>query len=358
MKKKSIFFSISIALVAVILTTGCSFLSSVEPLNKPTGVFVAGNAVFWNKVTNATDYNIYKDDVLLASTDNRYYVIEELTSDVFISVQAADENGKNSDSKKSDAIIMLKNTNFSTDEIINITLDNDIVYEIESSINKVVLSMQTNYESVNNVQIKILDREKDLTIELNDVVIYGPNNEPVISNYIKSVIYTNAPYTVNFVVHGDNEIYSGQAVGVPPKPAENTQTKGGNGYNGQDAVLLSQANFMGTGNLSLHGSDGGQGGVGSDSSGISTAVYGWGGDGGDGGNGLNCSKYVLNLSAASTLSGKAGNGGTGGSPGNNGSVISGPFNTAEWSNRFGAKGYDGLPFSGTEYIISGQKTTI
>ena len=128
MKRKSIFFSISIALAAVILTTGCSFLSSVEPLNKPTGVFVAGNAVFWNKVTNATDYNIYKDDVLLASTDNRYYVIEELTSDVFISVQAADENGKNSDSKKSDAIIMLKNTNFSTDEIINITLDNDIVY--------------------------------------------------------------------------------------------------------------------------------------------------------------------------------------------------------------------------------------
>jgi hypothetical protein len=109
--------------------------------------------------------------------------------------------------------------------------------------------------------------------------------------------------------------------------------------------------MIGDGNLTLQGGQGGAGGVGASSTTWSTSVYGDGGDGGTGGDGLRCT--FLLIAEETQLTTIAGTGGEGGSPGNNGSILSGPWNTSNWSQHYGKTGANGEAFIGEKVTISG-----
>jgi len=356
MKNEYKLFRTTFLLICCLFFSSCSGTAQTE-LNKPIGVFAVGNTIVWNKVTKAAQYEIYQGQTLIDTTENNYYCAGDLENDLDYAIKATNKEDGYKSSKLSESVTLFRNVGFLVEEIQNITLKSNTVYEISVDYKKVILTMPNGLSSVDHVQIKILPRDNDLTIELSDVSIYGSPNEPTITTYNNSVSYNSSPYTINFVLDGDNKIYGGSANGMPDKPSTNSNTDGLKGYAGRDAILLSHVNFTGNGNLSLYGGDGGTGGTGSDSSGLSTAIYGSGGNGGDGGNGLNCSKFVLNIDSTKTLTAIGGDGGSGGSPGSNGSVLTGPAMTADWANRFGKDGYNGLAFSGTEFKISGQKSS-
>ncbi|NCA96645.1 MAG: hypothetical protein EOM77_00435 [Bacteroidia bacterium] len=339
-------------LFVLLFATGCNVFDTDERLSTPSNLTVIGDTIIWNTVANSKEYEIYKDDVLVGKTQYTYYVAGDIAEDEHYSVKAIANEGY-LDSLTSNRVIVQKNCSFEESEISEILLESDEVFEISQSIFKVVFRMADSVTVAQRTYISILPRTKDLIIELNDVSLIAPDYKPAIALTNEKYGISEAPFTLTIISNGINKIVGGKSSIVPAQPAVNTQRNGLTGDSGKSAIIMNHVLFKGSGNLEIIGGNGAPGGKGSDSSGFSSAVYGNGGKGGDGANGLTSNKYVVNLIEQGSITAKGGIGGKGGSPGANGSIITGPLNTARWKDSFGIDGYKGLGLSGVRYQIQG-----
>lgn len=349
MKRLSNFLIVALAALTVFSLVGCDLFAEKEPpesINEKLGspeVSSVGGTVFWERISGASLYEVYRNEELVQTTDKTYYICDDniQTEQVYVRAVSDDRTEK---SEPSNNAAITKQTNFFEEEKLEIHLE-DGEYNVAPNINYVLVTGKSS-----NACIVISDRTTDLFIELDNVSICAPDGRSCI--FVEKD-YQMCRYGVTIKVNGTNLLNGGDCLKVPQTPADNTQKKGLEGYEGGSGIVLPQINFIGNGNLTLNGGKGGKGGSGAASSGLSPVCYGNGGDGGTGGSGIKTRKLVFAMTTQGVVKVFGGLGGEKGSPGNNGSVISGPLNTSKWAKCFGKEGKNGEGLIGKLVQCSG-----
>lgn len=353
--KKLCYFSFVIVLM--IILCGCSFLfesgsdkTTYTPIITKLGVpdvTALGNTVLWDTISEATEYDVYSNNTFLTTVSDTYYIASELSDTTAFYIIAKNQD-ESRNSQKSNNVILYKNCDFSSEETMEIKLSNNSGYYVPATINYVTVS-----GTAVNSYIIISDRTKDIVIELDNVNITSLQNKNCISTDGNSYDFSLKRYSATIIVKGTNLLNGSNYNSKPQKPSENSGRKGTKGGEGGSGIVLPNIALTGNGSLTINGGNGGEGGDGSNSSGFSSAVYGHGGDGGSGGSGIKCTTLLLVMDITGITSTHGGLAGTRGAPGGNGSVLTGPFNTANWSNCYGDNGVNGSSLIGAIKQISG-----
>lgn len=347
--KKIIIAVVCIVIVAAVVLVACNVFGDgglfSSKLAAPE-VSVMGGVIMWDKVNNATMYEVYKNGVLVNTTSETHYSFEDITEDAQVYVVAIDEE-ESKTSESSSKVLVYQQSGFSSEESMTIELESG-GYVIPANIKYVCITGNST-----NAYITIADRTSDLIVSLNNVNLTSPEGKDCIATSDGEINSNNKRYTVSVKVNGINILQGGNCTSVPSQPSDNTSKKGGKGGDGGSCLVLPYIVFCGNGSLTLNGGNGGAGGKGADSSGWSTACYGNGGDGGNGGNGIETEKAVLAMSLTGLVESYGGTAGTKGAPGANGSTLSGALYTSSWKNSYGKEGTEGLSVLGDIQLVSG-----
>lgn len=313
------------------------FIYRTREMPTPEEVKAVGNLVTWNAVEGCESYDVYFNDDVVTTTSKTWVNLGEVFTEGKVVVVAKGTEMRKP-SAKSQEVNIFRNTNFSDDLVMNVQLQSNMEVRIPSNIRRVNLSMAEGVSEANNSYIILNNRTQDLILHLNQIVLHAPDNRGCIQMYDGE--YTSDKHNFNLIIlaEGDSILTGGDYTTVPNQPTENSNSKGRKGGEGFSAIAVPRIMFQGSGGITLRGGNGGPGGKGSDSSGISLAVYGSGGDGGNGGCGLKCESIILCMEMVGAVNCYGGEGGDGGSPGRNGSIMTGPTHTSEWSSRYGKDG--------------------
>ncbi len=353
--RKRIYLILAVSLLCLCflscVLSGCSSLLGFNARLDTPILTAIGNTIIWNPVTEALNYEIFCDEISLTTTNNTYYTVGNLTSTSQFYV-VAKSSDMSKDSEKSQSVIVYKNANFSDNESMLFELSDNNTYTISKAINYVQVS-----GSAVNTSILISDRVSDIVVELDNVSMVSPEGKSCISTTDESFDFSLKHFAVTIIVKGTNELTGSNYLSVPPTPSNNSNKRGTNGGDGGSGLILPNIAIAGSGSLTLNGGNGGKGGAGAPSSGMSSAVYGHGGNGGNGGYGIKCTNIVLVMDVAGITRAYGGLGGERGTPGANGSVLTGPLNTANWSNCYGAVGRNATALIGQIRQLSGVYIT-
>ncbi len=310
-----------------------------------------GSYISWDTVKNATEYDVYCNENLIATTQITTYEIGNSISDANYYVVAKNKNKK---SDKSNIVLVSKSYNFDNSEILD--LSNTFSYNaaVPSSIRKIIIS--NNFSTSFNLSANILKRNTDLTFELHNVDILGR-----INTFDNSYSRIDQNYNVIFHIRGNCSIQGNHGVNgsdFSDSRYNNSESNAGDGGNGNDAIVVPTAIFTGCGNVKIFGGNGGNGGIGSaTTTWEASKVPGKGSNGGNGGAGIKTSFFILNMDNGTyDIAVTDGIGGKKGSPGNNGSIITGPVVSAMWKSIYdiGKSGKDGRSSFGTKKILNGK----
>lgn len=328
------------------ILSSCGLFDTSEKKLATRTVVAVGNTVYWSKIADdtATDYDVYKNNEFYLNTKQLYIIENDLTQNAQYYVIAKDSTGEKKNSDKSETVMLYQNTGFEESKCMEIELENEMGYSIPSTISYVKVTGKGE-----NTFIQIMNRTSDLVLELNEVTLISSMGK----NCIDAPIDNNSSFTVMVVLNGSSEITGGDYTDVPKKPSENSGRTGTTGGKGGSGIVAPRVAFAGSGSLVINGGNGGKGGDGADSSGFSTAVYGNGGQGGEGGDGVVCNLAVMSMDMAGYVKIITGAGGQGGTPGANGSIITGPANTADYKRRYGKEGDKGKAINGAYRTYSG-----
>ncbi len=302
--------------------------------NKITSPYIRnfGSYIIWNECKNANQYEIYVDNVLIDTVVDEMYDLGTIKKNINLYVKACNNSIK---SEKSNEISVDKNSNFNTNEILDLTTCSSYIDIIGDNIKKIIIS--------NNIELdlEIADRKNDLIFELNNASIIG-------SIYTESKNYNKQDlnYNVIFNLNGDSSIKALNGINgddFSNSAFDNLEKDAGEGTNGKDTLIVPSLVVFGQGNLSIIAGDGGDGGIGS-----STTTWeavngpGKGANGGDGGKAIQTSTVFLNFVGEFNV--QNGKGGLKGKPGNNGSIITGPAASMMWDDVYdiGEDGNDGV----------------
>lgn len=352
MKKKFIFAGVCIVMLLVVILTGCSLFESGSSFTEEEIVApklsVMGNVISWGSVKNATLYEVYSNDKLVTTTGDNYYIAEKSSENKQFCIVAIDES-LNKRSEESNKVMVYKQNGFSEDETMFVTLESGC-YTIPATINYVTISGTSS-----NAYFTIENRNTDLVIALNNVVLTSSDSEHCISTVDGSYDATAKRYTVIIDVNGVNSLTVGNKTSVPSQAAENSDKKGANGYNGGNALNLANIEITGSGSLTLTGGSGGIGGQGANAtSGLHSP--GEGGNGGKGGNGIATTKMLLCMESTGSVTAYGGQGGAGGSHGINGNAMTGIWNNLLGTLKNGSAGKEGTSMIGDIKIYGGVYT--
>lgn len=347
--KKIIIAVVCIVVVVAVVLVACNIFGDgglfSSKLATPE-VSVMGGVVMWNKVNNATAYEIYSNGVLVNTTSETHYSFDDITEDIQAYVVAIDEKEEKA-SDESAKVLVYKQSGFSDSEKMSIDLESG-GYVIPANVKYVTITGNSS-----NAYVTVADRTSDLIVVLNNVNLTSPEGKDCISTSDGEIDTNNKRYCVSIKVNGTNILQGGNYVSIPSTPDDNTEKKGGKGGNGGSCLVLPYIVFCGNGSLTLNGGNGGAGGKGANSSGWSKSCYGNGGDGGNGGNGINTQKAVLAMSLTGLVESYGGLAGAKGAPGTNGSALSGPLYTSSWNKSYGKEGTAGLSIIGDIQLLSG-----
>ena len=310
---------------------------------------VIGNIIYWSEIEGAEKYAVFCNNEQIAETIGVGYIAESSAENKQYHIVALGGDGFK-DSSPSQKVVVYKSTQYSSEETMVISLENDREYLVPMNINYVTVS-----GSAQNTNIKIADRFSDLVILLQDVTLTSSHGKSCITTSDNDYSMTTKKYTVTLQCKGTNHLTGGIGYDAEGKPDTNSGKKGFNGEEGGSGIILPSLLLIGDGALYLQGADGGNGGTGADSSGLfSSAVYGKGGNGGNGGAGIKCTRMAMNMTNGGICSAYGGIGATGGKPGSNGSALTGPFYTAQWDSSYGSNGENGLSVTGSIIQCNGS----
>lgn len=338
-------------IVFIVLLSGCSLLKNITkkvPLDNPK-INSIGNIIIWESIQGAESYDIYINDSFHSNTIDNYIIIDEIAEQSTAYIIAKDKEEKRN-SQKSNECILHKNTNFTSDEVKIIELQNNCNYIIEEKIKYVEIN-----GTAKDCFIKLEHRYTDIVIKLNNVNLLSAEGENCISTYDKTYDVEKNPYTVMIQLEGENVLIGSDYTQIPSTPNSNTEENGIKGGDGGSCLVLPNIIFSGSGNLHLDAGNGGQGGKGAASADWANKWPGCGGDGGDGGNGISCTNFILNLEKGHYIEAFGGIGGQGGSHGVNGSATTGPWlsMSGKLDSMNGKKGSNGFALLGNKKIYSG-----
>lgn len=354
MNKKIIVFLAGLLLCVAFLLTGCENKNNNKIPPQGTTeilepyVLTFGSYIWWDEAKNATEYEIYCDDLYLDTVNTNSYQIGEIKVDTEFYV-VAKGYGKQSD--KSNVVLVSKNCNFSNTEILDLSNKSSSKEPISSTIRKVIIGNQnaSTFEFTSIIE----ERSTDITFELHNVDIQG---EICTFDHSYSKIKNN--YNFIFDIEGDCSIKGNNGnngFDFSDSRHNNRELDAGKGSNGGNAIIVPTAIITGCGNLKLFGGNGGNGGVGSSTT-QNGKKPGKGSDGGKGGEGIKSSYTILNLVNNNCLVAVVdGKGGEKGKPGKilNNNLEQGIVNiTKEYD--IGKNGSDGQSVFGVINVISGQ----
>ncbi len=313
-------------------------------------VMTLGDVLSWEAVTGATEYQIYCNGQAIAETENTQYVLGVRTQDEHYYVVAS--NGQKS-SEKSNEVIAWKNTNFSQEEILDLSDKSSLKSNISQSIKKVVIKKEvvTDFHWAGTIEA----RESDILFELKNVTLNG-SIKTTDGKYDRST----HNYSVIFLVEGTCVLRANTGMNGDDYSGSswiNSEIDGGDGKDGKVALTVSTAIFKGNGSLQIYGGNGGNGG-----DGASTSTWeavngpGAGSNGGNGGAAIKSSYFVLQMETIGWISYTEGSGGKKGEPGENNSIITGPGASLMWNDMYdiGKNGSSGSSSLGKRIIIQGS----
>lgn len=334
--------------VLFFMLSGCNSIFKFDSITgkiKAPEPLVIGNVICWDSVNGAVSYEIYKNNELIETINDTYFVPNNDEIAQFAIKAIGETTSKNSE--MSSAVVMYKQSGFVEDETMNIELTNGC-FTIPSNINYVLVSGTSS-----SAYIVVEDRTTDLFVELNNVIMTSPEGKSCIMTREENYDASELRFGVTIKVNGISVLNGANYTTVPGTPNDNSEKKGYAGGNGGSGIVLPLISITGSGQITLNGGNGGKGGTGAASSGWSTSCYGNGGNGGNGGYGIKATKLVLTMSKEGIVKAYGGQGGSKGSPGSNGSIVSGPLNTSNWKNCYGDDGTDGESSLGDIKIIGG-----
>ncbi len=357
MKKKLLVLLLSLCCLFVSMggsACGSNTNNNRKPVSAPTllapYVMTLGDVLSWETVTGATEYQIYCNGQVIGKTEKTQYVLGSRTQDESFYIVAS--NGRKN-SEKSNEVIAWKNTNFSQEEILDLSDKSSFQFNISQSIKKVIVKKETATDFYWAGLIE--ERESDILFELKNVTLNG-SIKTVDGKYDRAT----HNYSVIFLVEGtcvlradaglNGNNYSGDSW-------TNSEMDGGDGKDGKVALTVSTAIFKGNGSLQIYGGNGGNGG-----DGASTSTWeavngpGAGSNGGNGGAAIKSSYFVLQMDTMGWISYTDGSGGRKGEPGENNSIITGPGASLMWNDMYdiGKNGSSGSSSLGKRIIIQGN----
>lgn len=312
-----------------------------------------GEFLYWEPCENASSYDIYKENELIASTTDCEYEILTNDNDTEYYVVAKNEDSS-IQSKKSNIVSVSKTEGFTATEILDYSdaLPSGEIY-IGPDIRAVVL--RANEVTHINAHFVLEKRTQDIRFIMENINLLADDNFAAIQLVDKSVSRMENNWNLVLDISGECSVTGGAQTNMPDIPAVNSGEDGFTGFEGMCGIRVPTLVVYGNGCLNIIGGVGGNGGTGAFSSGVSSAVYGKGGKGGTGGDGVLCQYFIMQMENEGRTQVSGGKGGTGGYPGDNGSVVTGPWVTGQWSSAFGSDGSSGRSIYGS---ILGKSGTL
>ena len=309
-----------------------------------------GDFIIWEPSRNADEYLVYCDEELVMTTEDTRVEVDDLSEDHIYTVVARNIEYDELSEESNEAVVS-KNSNFADNEVLDLSGQNiGSIYTIRSSIRKVICKAET--PQVYNTTF-ILDRRKnDIIFELENVT-FQSKDEAVISTYDGTYSRAREDWNLILDISGECGIDGIAQTEVPQQPENNTEQRGYSGLAGTSGIIAPTVVVRGEGYIDVIGGNGGQGGQGADSTFFAAKFYGDGGNGGKGGDGIATQYFVLQMESTGVVRVRAGNGGNGGSPGSNGSIITGPWSTSDYSEHYGLDGADGTTIRGEVITLGG-----
>ncbi len=340
------------AMMCCLFAAGCSD-GGGQNYDTPVGMLSPhvtsyGEFIAWDDVPEAEHYEIYKDGELIESVSDSLYRVGELEADTKYSIIAVDANGQKTE--PSNTVNVSKNV-YSQSEILNLG-SRDYKGTVKSSIRKVILGGDSSVNA--SLDLRLEKRNADLVIEMKNIAVSG-------SIYTDDGSYKRADHDYNVIFRVDGAcsiagLDGDDGFDYSDSVYNNKEIDGGDGSDGDVAVLVGSAVVCGGGSLMLYGGKGGNGGNGSASTkNEKKNGPGAGSNGGDGGSAIKCSYFALDMQDGGTVGITDGTGGKKGEPGVNGSIFTGPAASVMWKDMYdiGKAGKAGKSVLSRKKIIKG-----
>lgn len=359
--KKSIILTVVTIAVSTFFMCGCGSAGQNRKPPKVSDDMLApriisfGNILWWDDVIKATDYEVYRNDVLCDTVKTAMFRLTNVTEDSEYFVVAVDKKTSER-TEKSNIVTVSQNNNFTAEQTLDLTGGGSYSGEIPPSVRQVIIGGASRSDF--NLSAVLQERANDITFVISNVSITG-----FIATENFSYKRADNDYNVIFDVTGQCAVKGptgDDGFDYSEKIYDNKEIDAGSGSNGGSPLVLSSIVVCGSGNLSIVGGNGGNGGIGS-----STTKWeavngpGAGADGGDGGDAVKCAYLVVDMdSDECNVCISDGVGGAKGKPGTNGSIITGPPATAMWKDMYdiGKAGKNGKSVIGSKKIIRGSVT--
>ncbi len=321
----------------------------ISSLNPPT-IISFGTFLFWNEVEDAKEYEVYSNDCLLTTVSDTRFELGILNKETKYYVKAKNEKII---SEKSNDVLASKNSEFTNDEILNLSKTATYNSTIPENVKKVILGSSTTSSTI-DLCIKLERRNSDITFELHNIIIDGS-----ISTMDSTFSRRTKNYNVIFEVYGECKIKGKNGSNGKDYSSEyfNNTEMCEAGEDGEDAIIVPTAIIKGPGNLTISGGNGGNGGIGaSTTTWESSATPGVGTNGGNGGSAIKTSYLILIMDVDSSIILSDGIGGKKGIPGMNNSILTGPLVSAMWKDIYdvGKDGTRGNSIIETKLILKGN----
>ena len=308
-----------------------------------------GSFLSWAPCKNAETYTVYCGDSVVGTTEQTRFDIVPGEEDLTYTVVANSVTRGVSSSPSNEAVVG-KISGFAEEEILDLSGQTPgTLYTVSSDVRKVVCISDSPVSY--NTRFVLQSRTQDIVFELQNVTFRSSGDAVIIT---ENKTYSRARENWNLIldISGECSLEGIDHTALPAQPASDSEKRGTNGTAGTDGVLVPTAIVRGGGTLHIIGGDGGPGGKGADSTFWAAKYYGDGGNGGDGGDGVICQYFVMQMDDIGKVYLSGGAGGTRGAPGNNGSIITGPWNTSNYNEHYGASGAAGTSLRG-EVITQG-----
>jgi uncharacterized membrane protein YgcG len=282
-----------------------------SPFESPDSFNFFHRLIYWSPVKYANAYEVFVDGELYKQVSDTWLEVDYVSSDfIDVKVRAIDTNNREKNGAFTPEVSLHPNlVSQTTSYIINLAeVSNETNIIIPSNVYIIEINGLPGV-TYQNIYIEIQERESNLLIILNDVIIDNSS-----SNVSKAVIRRLGvnPFLTIIQSNGTLNRIKGKNGGSGGNGSSGQN--GSSGGNGISAVILFDVYFRGSAPINLIGGSGGRGGNGGDSGAFAQA-----GNGGNGGNASTAANietvYYDHLELVHFYSGSVGSGGSGGTSG-------------------------------------------
>ncbi len=309
----------------------------------PPYILSFGSYLYWQPISNATEYEIYENETFVKTVTNTKYELGEVQNDSTYYIIAKNGNVK---SKKSNIAYVSKNCNFADSEIYYFS-PTHYTGTISANVRKVVI--KGNFSA----DIVLQERTSDITFELNNARLEGLSAENNIYRRITAnynvILDINGECTINGKSGWDGRSFDDSKY-------DDKCLDGYDGSTGGNGICVPTLIIQGSGKLTVKGGKGGNGGNGSSAKGVTNINKpGKGSFGGNGGTALLTEYLIMNTQSDVILDLTDGAGGKKGHIGkHDDNVVGATQALADGSYWIFTDGKNGVSSLGTIFNTSGK----